>query len=250
MTTSAKGGRHDYRRLDPALVAQTLEILERRVAERFPDAGLTAVARQLHRLSQDAVKRAARIQRPNILLRIVIFLLIAAIIGILVTAALSVRVTREIWELDSFAQSLEAVLGSLVFIGAAILFLTSLETRLKRARALTAIHELRAFAHIVDMHQLTKDPERVASNGPATPSSPKRTMTPFLLGRYLDYCSEMLSLICKVGAVYVQDFPDETSLVAVNDLDALANGMVRNIWQKIMILERLDPSTEQNTASG
>ena len=28
-------------------------------------------------------------------------------------------------------------------------------------RALKAIHELRSIAHIIDMHQLTKDPERI-----------------------------------------------------------------------------------------
>ena len=57
------------------------------------------------------------------------------------------------------------------------------------------------MAHIVDMHQLTKDPERLLQGGPATPSSPQRTMTPFELGRYLDYSSEMLSMISKTAAI-------------------------------------------------
>ena len=46
--------------------------------------------------------------------------------------------------------------------GIAAFFFLTLETRLKRQRALKAIRELRSLAHIIDMHQLTKDPERIA----------------------------------------------------------------------------------------
>jgi len=52
----------------------------------------------------------------------------------------------------NFIQALEASISSVVFIGAAILFFVSWENRIKRRRALKAIHELRALAHIVDMH--------------------------------------------------------------------------------------------------
>ena len=33
-------------------------------------------------------------------------------------------------------------------------------------------------------------------------------MTPFQLSRYLNYCSEMLSLTGKIAAVYIQRFDD------------------------------------------
>jgi hypothetical protein len=33
-------------------------------------------------------------------------------------------------------------------------------------------------------------------------------MSPFELTRYLDYCSEMLSLTSKLAAVYAQNLPD------------------------------------------
>jgi hypothetical protein len=51
------------------------------------------------------------------------------------------------------------------------------------------------MAHIVDMHQLTKDPEQLVGGGPRTRSSPKRTMTPFQLARYLDYSTELLAIM-------------------------------------------------------
>jgi len=66
------------------------------------------------------------------------------------------------FQFDEFVNSIQALdssISSVVFIGAAILFLVSWENRIKRHRALRALHELRSIAHIIDMHQLTKDPE-------------------------------------------------------------------------------------------
>jgi uncharacterized membrane protein YccC len=137
----------------------------------------------------------------------------------------------------NFIQALDASLGSVVFIGATIIFLVSWENRIKRDRALKAIHELRAMAHIVDMHQLTKDPESYFV--PGGPANVKRSMTSFELNRYLDYCSEVLALISKIAALYVQGFQDRVLLDAVDDVEDLTAGFSRKIWQKITILENL-----------
>jgi hypothetical protein len=56
------------------------------------------------------------------------------------------------------------------------------------------------------------------------------------LGRYLDYCSEMLSLVGKLAALYVQKFDDPVALAAVNEVEDLTTGLSRKIWQKIMII--------------
>ena len=128
---------------------------------------------------------------------------------------------------------------ALVFIGAAIVFFQSWENRIKRRRALKAVHELRAMAHIVDMHQLTKDPESHFASPPSGSVPVKRRMTPFELNRYLDYCSETLALVSKIAALYVQDFQDPVLLDAVDDIEDLVAGFSRKIWQKITILETL-----------
>ena len=138
-------------------------------------------------------------------------------------------------DFTSAVQALEASISSVVFIGAAIVFLVSWENRIKRDRALKAIHELRAMAHIVDMHQLTKDPESVLNPNP----SAKRQMTPFELNRYLDYCGDSLALISKIAALYVQEFQDSVLLSAVDEVEELTSGFSRKIWQKITILENL-----------
>jgi hypothetical protein len=133
-------------------------------------------------------------------------------------------------------QVLESGINDVVLIGAGVFFLLTLETRIKRHRALGAIHELRVMAHLIDMHQLTKDPEWVLERGRETGVLPPRRMTAFELSRYLDYCSEMLALTGKVAALYIQDFEDSVALAAVKEVEDLSNGLSRKIWQKLMIL--------------
>ncbi len=90
---------------------------------------------------------------------------------------------------------------------------------------------------MIDMHQLTKDPEALVSKAQPTPSSPTRSMTRFELSRYLDYSVELLSLTSKLAALYAQHLPDAVVLGAVNDVEELAGGLSQKIWQKIMLLD-------------
>ena len=93
------------------------------------------------------------------------------------------------------------------------------------------------MAHIVDMHQLTKDPDRLLEGRVDTVSSPSRTYTPMELGRYLDYCSEMLSLTSKIAALYAERFDDAVVLQAVDEVETITTNLSAKIWQKIMILD-------------
>ena len=113
---------------------------------------------ELRRIAEETVTRTAWIQKPHLPLRIAAVTLSLGIVALAVTMVFNIREYR-LSEYTNFVQALEATISSVVFIGAAILFLVSWENRIKRKRALAAIHELRAMAHIVDMHQLTKDPE-------------------------------------------------------------------------------------------
>ncbi|HSF19089.1 MAG TPA: hypothetical protein VLK65_26420 [Vicinamibacteria bacterium] len=231
-----------YRTIRADEILKTAENLRNRIQARFPECGLRRVSDELLDVARETQKRCERIKRPNIPLRVSVVLLLAfglsGIVGLVVT---NVRMTDDFWNLSTFAEAADALLGDIVFLGAGIAFLVTLETRVKRTRALAAINELRAIAHIVDMHQLTKDPEMVLTQHPKTDVSPDRNMTPFELNRYLDYCSEMLALISKVGALYVQSFPDSQALAAVDEIENLTTALSRKIWQKIMILDRYTP---------
>jgi hypothetical protein len=235
-----------FRRLDPEKIVETVQALHGRIEERFPGSGLGKVIGELRQVAEETLDRARWIQKPHLVLRCVAALLSVAIIALLVLLLMHIRQ----FQFDDFVnsmQGLDSAIGSVVFIGATILFFLSWENRIKRRRALKAIHELRALAHIIDMHQLTKDPETFFGRGQNTAIIRKRTMTPFELNRYLDYCSDALAVISKIAALYVQGFEDPVLLDAVDDVEDLTAGFSRKIWQKITILEHVRRSLDEET---
>ena len=225
-----------YLRLDPNQIIQTVEVLTQRIRERFPQANLNNVCVSLQSVARQAQVRSEQISRPMYGLRILTVLIVGGVISLLGLIWNKFQLEDQHVGLEDILAWGDAGFQSLFVIGASILFLVALETRIKRKRCLAAIHELRSIAHIIDMHQLTKDPERLLLPGPDTKSSPHRAMTAFELTRYLDYCIEMLSLAGKVAALYIQHFEDSEAVSAVNDLEDLTSGLSRKIWQKIMVL--------------
>lgn len=100
-----------------------------------------------------------------------------------------------------WTQVFEAVANDIILLGAGIAFLVTAETRLKRRKVLRELHQLCSFAHVIDMHQLTKDPQRIKgeSAGHQMPSSPRTDLSAYDLGRYLDDSSELLTPVERVS---------------------------------------------------
>ena len=224
-----------YRQLDDDRIIETLERLRQRIIERFPTSSLARVSEELLAIAHESASHVAYLSKPNWPIRATVALAIAVMLAVVVTAAAQVRLATNIAGWPEFLQGVEAAINDLVFLGIAVFFLLTIETRLKRRRALAALHQLRSIAHVVDMHQLTKDPEQLLTNAPSTASSPVRTMTRVELGRYLD-CSEMLSVTSKIAALFVERFDDPVTLAAVNEIESLTAGLSRKIWQKISML--------------
>lgn len=225
--------------LRPELIIDTLERLSRRIDERFPASGLSKVCDQLASIANDATRQAAFISSPMIALRAGVGFLIGLILVALTTTFLVLGLPQDKLDFLSFVQLLESAINVVVLISIAVFFLVSLERRTKRVRALKAIHQLRSIAHIVDMHQLTKDPAMLTLEIEPTASSPSRTLDALALVRYLDYCSEMQSLTGKIAAVYVESLDDPVVLAAANEIEVLTTGISRKIWQKIMVAETI-----------
>jgi hypothetical protein len=226
-----------YRQLDDAQIVQTLSRLRDRIHERFPGAGLAGVSEELLALAHEAAGCVAYLRRPHWPLRIAVGLAIIGVMAFLITIATTVRLPARIDGLIVFIQAIESAINDLVFLGIGVYFLLTTETRIKRRRALEALHQLRSVVHIVDMHQLTKDPERLLGAHIDTASSPARTMTAAEIGRYLDYCSELVALSSKVAALFVQHFNDPIVLAAVDEIETLATGISAKLWQKITLVE-------------
>lgn len=226
-----------YRSLHGKDIVETAERLCRRIDERFPGSGLSRVGQETLAVARESVGRAQRLREPYWVLRIAVIAVVAALLASIVAAVASVPISADGVKFYDLISAVDAALNELVLCGIAVIFLVSAETRWKRSAALRGLHQLRSIAHVIDMHQLTKDPHSVRARGQSTPSSPKRLLTPYELVRYLDYCSEMLSLISKLSALYVQYLRDPVVLDAVNDVETLAGGLSQKIWQKIAVME-------------
>lgn len=228
-----------YRQLDSDKTVATLQQLHMRITERFPDSSLSSVGKELLQLSSESKERIRWIERPHTGLRVaIVFVIVLSLILIALGLGVLFEDREAKFGLADGLGAIESALNEAIVLGAALLFLLSLEVRMKRTRALQVLHDLRAISHVIDMHQLTKDPSQLLNpNSAPTQSSPKRVLTPFELSRYLDYCSELLSLIGKLAALYAQSLPDAVVVSAVNDIEILTTGLSRKIWQKIVMLD-------------
>ena len=227
-----------YRTLDADEILKTIDALRLRIEDRFPESGLAGVCRALFDTAQASKVQAKELAEPNIALRVAIAAVILLGVFVFIYIGTFVNFSKITTEAFGLVQGLEAALNSTILAILGVLFLVKVEERLKRRRALHDLHELRSIVHVIDMHQLTKDPSVLLAGAAPTEHSPARNMSDYELTRYLDYCTEMLSLISKVAFLYVQDYHDPVATKAVKDLEDLTNGLSRKIWQKIMHLDK------------
>lgn len=129
---------------------------------------------------------------------------------------------------------IESLVNDLVFGAVAVVFLIAVPHRMERARVLAGLHRLRSLAHVIDMHQLTKVPDRLRRGAV---DGGKFDMTREELTIYLEYSSEMLSLVGKAAALFADDTTDKEILDAVSGIEELSSDMSRKVWQKIAILQ-------------
>jgi len=234
-----------YRSLDPAHIVKTIERLQERIDARFPGAGLSHLCAEVLATAHQSTTQAARLAERNWPLRIAVGAILAIGVAAQIAAAKFLHLER--LEADSgLLQSLEAAVNLIILFGGAAWFLLTLEERFKRRKALDALHELRSLAHVIDMHQLTKDPTMLL--GAETAVSPERNMTAFQLTRYLDYCAEMLALLGKLAALYADRMRDPVVIEAVNEIENLTTDLARKIWQKVSLIDRSGEKTPERPA--
>lgn len=237
-----------YHTLDPDKIISTLETLARRIGERFAGSGLERVGRNLIEITQRTSAGIADIATPNYTLRILAGLVIGGGIALMAWLAWKARGLETSAELTNIMQGVDSATSLIIVFAGLALFIWSLEGRWRRDRALKSLHEVRSIIHVIDMHQLTKDPS--ALGAPRTSSSPNRGMTPNELLRYLGYCSELLALASKVAALYGDKLRDPAILDAVGDIERLTAHMSQKIWQKIELIQDRMPTRPASDALG
>jgi hypothetical protein len=213
--------------------------LEHRIAARFPRRGLAGAARDLTQMADEVATNALETQRRLRAVRVVArALIVVVVVATVAVLAVALRDAVRGGGLSTFewVPLIESVINDLVFAAIAVYFLYALPGRLARKRLLTQLHRLRSLSHIIDMHQLTKDPERLRPGFRPTKESVDPGLSRDDLERYLDYCSELLSLVGKVAALCAEESQDSVVLETVSTIETLTTGMSRKIWQKISLL--------------
>lgn len=223
--------------LDPGMILATAERLQARISERFPDRGLVQVAREVVALSRSVTAEVEALTPPIWWLRGLVTLVVLAGAGVFLWVGSLVPLNQVGRDTIGSVQSIEAAINTLILAGFGLLALVRLEARVKRRRVARGLHGLRSIIHVIDMHQLTKDPITLSPDFQPTATSPRRDLDAVNLSRYLDYCTELLAITGKLAALYAQAVPEEAVASAVNDIEVLGSSLSRKIWQKITLIE-------------
>lgn len=220
-------------------VGATVAHLERRILARFGERGLTKVARDLGHLVVLVQTRADeshdRLRRTTLVARAAGATIVAAT---LIALVLSMRsaVIDGLARTVEWVPLVESVINDLVFAAIAVVFLWVFPERLERRTLLRLLHRLRSLAHVIDMHQLSKDPEQLSPTYTPTAQSIVHGLDADQLHHYLTYCSEMMSLTAKTAALCGEHTTDGVVLETISTIETLTTELSNKIWQKISLL--------------
>ena len=215
-----------YAELRSQEIIQTSDGVLEAIAERFPGSGLSGIACEIHERAGQMDAGIAAIMRPRKTIR-VLSAMLTALLVLLALVLLSLFFRMILYNLhaefrmEEFLQAIDAVISAIVLLGGGLFFVVSAERRQRRKDSLRQLHTLRALAHVIDMHQLKKDP--LISRRPAE-----------RVPEYLDYCSDLLNIIGKMAAYYEAHIDDSEVREATADVEALTTSLSRKIWQKIL----------------
>jgi hypothetical protein len=222
-------------------VGATVAQLERRIIARFGERGLTKAARDLGRLVElvqtEAAQSRDRLRRMTLAARATSITIIAATVFALVVSLRS-AVTNGLARAVDWVPLVESTINDLVFAAIAVVFLWAMPERLERRALLRLLYQLRSLAHVIDMHQLSKDPEQVMPTYVPTEHSVAHGLDAEQLHHYLGYCSEMLSLTAKAAALCAEHSSDGVVLETISTIEVLTTDLSHKIWQKISLLPR------------
>ena len=121
-------------------------------SEKIPRSEFDKLCEDLVVVARLGQERSEQFRRPVLWMRVLSICFVVIILAVTLMGAWLVHVDLvadgQSVALSEFIQILEAGTNDVVLIGAAIFFLVTLETRVKRLGAFETIHKLRAIVHI------------------------------------------------------------------------------------------------------
>jgi hypothetical protein len=233
-----------YRTLDPDKLLATIRLFRQRIEKVFPESGLSAVSAELEDTARDCFAEVARQKRPLWGLRTAVAVAVLLLLLLPLEIFWLLRFPLKFSSFGEFVQATDAGFNVVLLLAGAAIFLVSVENRVKRRGALRVLHELRSLAHVVDMHQLSKDPMfdvSVLDDGKRLSDRPKAIKEAQDLWYYLSFSTDLLAVIGKLAACFAQSETDRTVLDTVNEIETVSTALSRKIWQKLSLVRPPNP---------
>lgn len=228
---------HCYRTINPTKLVLTISKMADRVENQFPASGLSAVANEVAAVAEGTVARVVEIKKPRIVLRCIVGLLVLLVLSGPLVFSLLLSFSEEVTNLGDFLEATDAGLHMLLVLAGGIIFLVGMENRGRRNDALEALAEFRSLAHLVDLHQINKDPGLDLMVAPENDTRTVRTDKELAI--YLDLSGDLLSIVGKLAAYYAQNLSDRVVLDAVNEIETLTSSLSNKLWLKILVLREM-----------
>jgi hypothetical protein len=214
-------------RLDPAKIVETAENLARNVGESFSGTALAGLAVELAALAHRTDELARHARKPIYAIRVCSALAaLATILGLCYLAS-HIHARWEFGTIGELFDATDAGFNLLVLLAGAVWFMITLETRIKRKKALECLEELRDFIHVIDVTQLYYTPDIYRSDPSSFQSSVNLDYT------YLLFCTQMLGLISNLAPLYARGAAGDSIMRAVSDVELLANDITVKLLTKV-----------------
>ena len=213
-------------RLDPSRIIKTAENLAQRIGQALPGSNLHELAEELVRIARDTDRRVQQASQPIVAIR---FASVSAIGASLLGLWYLVNRIDVPWEFKNITDLFEAAdagFNLLVVVAGALWFFITLESRLKRKKALEFIQELREFIHVIDTTQLYYTPE-LYNHEHANPSYAQRFDHTYLL-----LCSQMIALITNLAALYTRGAAGDSIMRAASEVEMFGAALTDKLYSK------------------
>jgi len=227
-----------YRNLDHGKLLGTIECISQRILTMFPPSGLGEVSVELLAAARHCLEELREIKKPLWKLRALVAASVAVLMMLPALPVFGMEFPMQFGTFAEFLQATDAGFNILLLLAGGVIFLISMESRIKRHRTLRALNELRSLAHIVDMHQLSKDPG--VQWHPLAPRPPGRR-PPVIrnqgdLWHYLKFCGDLLAVLGKLAACFAETVTDRSVLDSINEIEMLCTALSRKIWHKMSLV--------------
>jgi hypothetical protein len=224
---------YQMHRLDPAKIVETAENLAHRVGESLPGSTLASLAIELAAIARKTDERARQARRPIYAIRVGSLLSISSTLVGLWYLAGHIHTRWEFGTITEVFEATDAGFNLLVLLGGVLWFFLTIESRIKRKKALNSIEELREFIHVIDVTQLYYTPDLYKADPASSHSSLNLDYT------YLLFCTQMLGVINNLAPLYSRGAAGDSIFRAVSDVETLANAITAKLLSKAGTVPRV-----------